>query len=83
MRVAAVQVEVDAASRTTTLKRVLAALDVAAEQDPAPDLIVLPAFLDTCCEGPESKLEYVYGPGTSACGFRARSSRDRSSRARG
>ncbi|MCA9254780.1 MAG: carbon-nitrogen hydrolase family protein [Phycisphaerales bacterium] len=73
MRVAAVQIEVDTASRTETLQRALSAIDAAAEMDPAPDLVVLPAFLDTCGDGPQSKLEYVYGPGTSACGFRARS----------
>lgn len=44
MRIAVIQLEVDPAQRTLTLQRALAAVDAASECDPAPDLILLPAF---------------------------------------
>jgi predicted amidohydrolase len=72
MRVAAIQLEIDPGSRTETLQRALQALDAAAEMDPAPDLVVLPAFLDTCRDGDGSHFEVARGPGTAACGFRGR-----------
>lgn len=72
MRVAAVQFEVDTASRTATLQRALSALDTAAELDPCPDLVVLPAFLDTCQDQTGPHHEIARGPGSAACGFRAR-----------
>lgn len=73
MRVAAVQLEITPSSRASTLQNALQLIDLAAEADPAPDLVVLPAFVDTYDAGSDSKLEYVYGPSTAACGFRARS----------
>ncbi|MCB9855215.1 MAG: hypothetical protein H6818_05960 [Phycisphaerales bacterium] len=73
MRVAVVQLEVDPSSRSKTLQRAMRAMDKAAEADPAPDLVVLPAFADTCVETADAVLEGTYGATAAACGFRARS----------
>ncbi len=72
MRVAAVQLLMDTAPRSAALQRALAAIDDAAGQEPAPDLIVLPAFLDTVSNGRAPLYEPVHGPGTGACGLHAR-----------
>lgn len=73
MRVAVVQLEVDTSSRSKTLQQAMRAMDKAAEMDPAPDLIVLPAFVDTCVDSVDSVLEGTHGASVAACGFRARS----------
>ena len=46
MRIAVIQLAVDPGRRAATLQHALAALDRAAEVDPAPDLILLPSFSD-------------------------------------
>lgn len=73
MRVSAVQLAVLPESRSATLQAALRAVDTAAEREPAPELIVLPAFLDTVVDGHPPYYEPSRGPSTAACGFRARS----------
>jgi len=74
MRLAVVQLEVRPGERTATLQGALRAIDAAAETDPAPDLILLPAFRDvlavTC--GDASMTERCPGPVVATCGSRAR-----------
>ncbi|MBN2562872.1 MAG: carbon-nitrogen hydrolase family protein [Phycisphaerae bacterium] len=74
MRIAVVQAAVDPASRTVTLQRALRAIDLAAEQDPAPDLILLPAFNDVLAvmSGNAEIIERPAGQTVAACGLRAR-----------
>jgi len=55
------------------MQRAIHEIDRAAEMDPAPDLVVLPAFVDTCVDSPDDVLEKGVGPTAATCGFRARS----------
>lgn len=75
MRIAAVQLRIVPSSRTHTLQRALAAIDEVAGADPAPDLIVLPAFSDVfdIAAGGSSPGEKTHGQTMAACGVRARS----------
>ncbi len=75
MRIAALQLRIDPTSRTVTLQSALRAIDEAAETDPAPDLIVLPAFCDvfTIASGGSAPGERIHGQAMAACGLRARS----------
>ncbi len=74
MRIAVVQLAVDPARRTVTFQHALLAIDEAAEQDPAPDLILLPAFGDVLAvmSGNEMIADRPAGPVVAACGLRAR-----------
>ena len=74
MRMAVVQLEVDPMRRTVTFQRALRAIDAAAEQDPAPDLIVLPAYRDVLAVmlGEQRPAERQAGQTVAACGLRAR-----------
>ncbi len=75
MRIAAVQLRIAPTSRTRTLQRALAAIDEAAGTDPAPDLIVLPAFADVFdfASGGTALSERLHGQVMAACGVRGRS----------
>ena len=75
MRIAVIQLEVRPRARTATFQRALQAIDRAAEVDPAPDLIVLPAFADMpeVSTGKMRFCENVFGQTTAGCGVRARS----------
>ena len=75
MRIAVVQLKVQPNRRTTNLQAALDAIDAAAKTDPAPDLILLPAFADVLdsAAGRNDPCEYVEGQATAACGLRARS----------
>lgn len=74
MRIAVIQLAVEPGRRAATLQRAVAALESAAEVDPAPDLIVLPTFSDL----PDVILERVVlgerfqGPTTAAMSDYAR-----------
>ena len=74
MRVAVVQLVVKVGHRATTLQRALAAFDRAAEADPAPDLILLPAFCDVAelTRGDKDVGERLEGPTLAAIAHRAR-----------
>ncbi len=74
MRIAVVQLAVDPARRTVTFQHALHAIDQAAECDPAPDLILLPAFGDVLAvmSGNEAVTDRPAGPVVAACGLRAR-----------
>lgn len=74
MRVAVVQLVVKVGHRATTLQRALAAFDRAAEADPAPDLILLPAFCDVAelARGDKDVGERLEGPTLAAIAHRAR-----------
>lgn len=74
MRIAVAQLAVETAKRTLTFQRALQAIDDAAEKDPAPDLIVLPAFCDVLSirSGNMEIIERRAGPTVAACGLRAR-----------
>ncbi|MFQ5423710.1 MAG: nitrilase-related carbon-nitrogen hydrolase [Phycisphaerae bacterium] len=75
MRLAVLQLEVRPGERTATLQGALRAIDAAAaETDPAPDLILLPAFRDVLAVtgGDASMTERCPGPVVAACGSRAR-----------
>ncbi len=74
MRIAVAQLAVETAKRTLTFQRALGAIDAAAEQDPAPDLVVLPAFCDVLSirSGNMEIIERRAGPTVAACGLRAR-----------
>jgi predicted amidohydrolase len=74
MRIAVAQLAVEPAKRTLTFQRALQAIDAAAETDPAPDLIVLPAFCDVLSirSGNSEIIERRAGPTVAACGLRAR-----------
>jgi len=75
MRIAAVQLRITPTSRTFTLQSALEAIDEAAETDPAPDLIVLPAYCDvfSIASGGSTPGERLHGQAMAACGVRARS----------
>lgn len=74
MRIAVVQLAVNPTQRTLTFQRALQAIDAAAETDPAPDLILLPAFADVpaMMGGDAEIIERLAGPTVAACGQRAR-----------
>jgi len=74
MRVAVVQAGVCPTGRTTTFQAALAAIDAAAANDPAPDLVLLPAFVDVLAviSGRGAPLEAVQGQTAAGCGHRAR-----------
>lgn len=74
MRVAVVQLPVQRGARTSTFQAALSAIDAAADTDPAPDIVLLPAFggvLDAL-EGDTTLCENVHGQTTAGCGYRAR-----------
>lgn len=75
MRIAVVQLTLQPRGRTLTFQAALKAIDAAAESDPAPDLICLPAFADVLDSalGRNELCEQVEGQTTAACGQRARS----------
>ncbi len=75
MRVAVVQLPVQRAGRTSTFQAALAAIDAAADKDPAPDLVLLPAFGDVldALAGDTARCENVHGQTTAGCGQHARS----------
>ncbi len=75
LRVALVQLESSGHSRAARLQGVLSMIDRAAEHDPSPDLIVLPAFVDVAraFAGESTGIEHVVGQTGSAVGQRARS----------
>jgi predicted amidohydrolase len=74
MKVAVVQLVVRLGHRATTLQRALAAFDRAAEADPAPDLVLLPAFSDVpeLAWGETCVGERLEGPTVAAIAHRAR-----------
>ncbi len=74
MKIAAIQLVARQGARAMTLQRALRALDAAARTDPAPDLVLLPAFGDTTATGPEADLvcEHVHGQTQAALGRAAR-----------
>lgn len=74
MRVAVVQLMVRLGHRATTLQRALDAFDRAAGADPAPDLILLPAFCDApeLARGDACTGERLEGPTLAAIAHRAR-----------
>lgn len=74
MRVAVVQLPVQLAGRTSAFQAALAAIDAAADTDPAPDLVLLPAFGDVvdALAGDTTRCENVHGQTTAGCGHRAR-----------
>lgn len=74
MRIAVVQLPVQRASRTAAFQAALAAIDAAADTDPAPDLVLLPAFGDVLdvLAGDTPPCENVHGQTTAGCGHRAR-----------
>jgi len=74
MRVAVVQLPVQRAARTSTFQAALAAIDAAADTDPAPDLVLLPAFRDVvdALAGDAPLCENVHGQAIAGCGYRAR-----------
>lgn len=74
MRVAVVQLPVQRGARTSTFQAALSAIDAAADKDPAPDLVLLPAFAGVlgALEGDTTLCENVHGQTTAGCGYRAR-----------
>jgi len=74
VRLAVVQLEVQAGRRAVALQRALAALDAAADRDPAPDLILLPAFADVpaVLAGRPFIAERTPGQTASAIGYHGR-----------
>lgn len=74
MRLAIVQLRIDPKNRARTLQSALRAIDAAAETDPAPDLVVLPAFagVSYAASGRAEFIERLHGQTTAACGFHAR-----------
>jgi predicted amidohydrolase len=74
MRVAAVQLRIEPGRRAATLQAALAAVDRASRTDPAPDLIVLPAFCDVpeVLAGESRGGEPLQGPTVAAMAHRAR-----------
>ncbi|MFQ5501056.1 MAG: carbon-nitrogen hydrolase family protein [Phycisphaerae bacterium] len=74
MRIAVVQLSIQPNRRTATLQAALNAIDAAAKTDPAPDIILLPAFADVLHSAPgqSAPCEHVEGQTTAACGLRAR-----------
>ncbi len=74
MRLAVVQLRVDPECRAATFQSALRAVDTAAEADPPPDLVVLPAFMDvpSIMAGKPHQTEPLAGPTVAAFGHRAR-----------
>lgn len=75
MRFAVVQLECPPGHRTATFQRALGAIDAACEREPAPDLILLPAFHDVptiLSDGVAAISEHAAGQTVAACGQRAR-----------
>ncbi len=74
MRIAVVQLEVRPEQRTIAFQRALRAVEVAADRDPAPDLILLPAFRDVAAyiAGGPAVGEKIPGQTTAAFGLKAR-----------
>jgi predicted amidohydrolase len=74
IKVAVVQLVVRPGHRATTLQGALAAFDRAAEADPAPELILLPAFCDVpeLARGESCVGERLEGPTLAAIAHRAR-----------
>lgn len=74
MRVAVVQLTIQAGRRTATLQSALRSIDALAEMDPAPDLVILPAFSDVLefALGEVGISQRLAGPTVEACGLRAR-----------
>lgn len=75
MNIAVVELQAGCGSRTAMLQSALKAIDLAAELDPAPDLIVLPAFadLDQVRAGETGHVERIVGQTSAAIGQRGRS----------
>ena len=74
MRIAVVQLATRPNERTRTLQAALGAIDAAAKKDPAPDLILLPAFADVPAAALGKKIvcEHVHGQTSAGCGQRSR-----------
>ncbi|MCG8407292.1 MAG: carbon-nitrogen hydrolase family protein [Phycisphaerales bacterium] len=74
MRIAVVQLAVKPEHRTETLQNALGEIDAVCEADPAPDLVLLPAFVDTLTVASKRAVvcERLHGQTASACGLRAR-----------
>ncbi len=74
MRIAVIQLPVAPTRRTLTLHRALQVIDDAARADPAPDLILLPAFCDVpaVTAGHVDVIERLAGQTVAACSWRAR-----------
>lgn len=75
MIVAVVQLKISPSSRSETLQSAIRNIDRAAEMDPSPDLIVLPAFGDTyqaLSKVRKTRYEQMPGVTTATCGLRAR-----------
>jgi len=74
MRIAVAQLAIEPAMRTLTFQRALRAIDAAAETDPSPDVVLLPAFCDVpeVLAGNTEIVERLAGPTVAACGLRAR-----------
>ncbi len=74
MRIAVIQLAARREPRTTIFQRALQAIDTAAEANPAPDLVLLPAFSDVPAILREDRFitEQSAGPTVAACGLRAR-----------
>jgi len=75
MIVHAIQLDIDPTSRSRTLQRAMKAIDAAADLDPAPDLIALPAFGNALAALNGQAANYERAPGmvTASCGLRGRS----------
>ncbi|MCZ6682437.1 MAG: carbon-nitrogen hydrolase family protein [Planctomycetota bacterium] len=74
MRVAVVQLAIQRGRRTATLQAALHSIDTLAEVNPAPDLVILPAFSDVLefASGEVGMSARLAGPTVEACGLRAR-----------
>lgn len=74
MRLAVIQLAARRGARSLTLQRALRAVDAAARSDPAPDLVLLPAFSDVTASPAEADLlcEHVHGQTQAALGRAAR-----------
>lgn len=75
MNIAVIQLNVHPMSRAATLQAALHAIDHAADADPSPDLIILPAFadVDRLRRREAEFIERLCGPTFAAMGQRARS----------
>lgn len=75
MIVQVIQLDIDPTSRSRTLQRAMRAIDDAANLDPAPDLIALPAFGNalSALNGAQASYERAPGMVTASCGLRGRS----------
>ncbi len=74
MRIAVIQLAARREPRTTIFQKALRAIDTAAEENPAPDLVLLPAFSDipAILRGDTFITEPTAGPTVAGCGLRAR-----------